>query len=151
IYRSKMPIGSFPGTFSGYETIMTESKNALFEAVQVYAVKGTGRYLMIVEAIGGGGRFFRAFSATNLGGAFTAVHGAATEATPFAGKNNVPFAGGAWTNDISHGDMVRTDPSETQTIDACRMQFLYQGFDKTKSTSNYGLIPYRPALLTKLD
>lgn len=151
IYRSQMAIGSFPGTFNGSTTILTESKNSLFEAVQVYAVKGTGKYLMIVEAIGSGGRYFRAFSATSLGGAFTAVQGASTEATPFAGKNNVTFTGTAWTNDISHGDMVRSDPSETQTIDPCNMQFLYQGFDKTKGGGDYNLIPYRPALLTKMN
>lgn len=148
IYRSTMPIGSFPGTFSGYQTIMTDTQANLFEAVQVYAVQGTGKYLMIVEAMGGGGRYFRAFSSTSLGGTFTAIAGASTEATPFAGKKNVTFTGTAWTNDISHGDMVRSDPSETQTIDPCNMQFLYQGYDKTVTSSDYGTIPYQPGLLT---
>jgi len=150
IYRSSMPIGNFPGTFNGYQTILTDAQNNLFESVEVYSVQGTGKYLMIVEAIGSGGRYFRAFSSTSLGGTFTAVQGASTEATPFAGKNNVTFSAGAWTNDISHGDIVRNDPSETQTVDPCNLQFLYQGFDKTMSAS-YNSIPYRPALLTKTN
>lgn len=150
IYRSTMPLADFPGAFSGSSIILTDTQNNLFESVEVYSVTGTGKYLMIVEAIGSGGRYFRAFSATSLGGTFTAIPGASTEAKPFAGKNNVTFAAGAWTNDISHGDIVRTDPSETQPVDPCHLQFLYQGFDKTKSAS-YNSVPYRPALLTKTN
>jgi hypothetical protein len=152
IYRSSLPIGNFPGTFNGYDTILTDTTANLFEAVEVYSLKGTGKYLMIVEAQGSGGRFFRALSATSLGGTFTPVPGASTEATPFAGKNNVTFAAGAWTSDISHGDLVRTDPSETQTVDPCNMQFLYQGYDKSKAAgTTYNTLPYRPGLLTKTN
>lgn len=147
IYRSSMPIGNFPSTFNGYQTIMTDTQAKLFEAVQVYTIKApTKQYLMIVEAMGSGGRYFRGFTATDLGGTWTAMSGAETEASPFAGKANV--TGTVWSNDISHGDMVRTDPSETQTIDPCNMQFLYQGFDKTKTASDYSTIPYQPGLLT---
>jgi hypothetical protein len=146
IYQSKMPIGQFPGTFSGYTTLLTDSTNNLFESPRIYSVKGSNQFLLVVEAIGGGGRYFRSFTATNLEGPWTAL--SATEQNPFAGRANVTFSGTAWTNDISHGDMVRYDPSETMPIDACNMQFLYQGYDKTMQVSNYGLIPYRPGLIT---
>ncbi len=147
VYRASMPIGDFPGTFTNATRIIDQypSTSVIFEGIQVYSIKGSDKYLMMIE--NNGTRAFRAWTTDDLGGTWTALSGADTTQSPLAGQSNVTWPDGQWTNDISHGDMVHENPSEKMEIDPCHLQLLYQGRDPNVNVS-YGELPYRPGLLT---
>ncbi|XYI02338.1 non-reducing end alpha-L-arabinofuranosidase family hydrolase [Sorangium sp. So ce1128] len=145
LYRSKVSIDNFPN-FDGYETVMTApSKPLLFEASNVYKVDGTNKYLLLVEAFDNSPRFFRSWTSESLDGPWEPL--ADTKTNPFAGPANVTYEGADWSDDISHGEMIRSGHDERMTINACNMQFLYQGRD-TSVEGDYGRLPYKLGLLT---
>jgi endo-1,4-beta-xylanase len=149
IYRSQTTLANFPNGFGNTVIALQDANpNNLFEAPQVYKVRETGQYMMIVEAIGSSGRYFRSWTASSLGGTWTPL--AATEANPFAGNANVTFPTGKWSQGISHGEMLRTGYDQNVEISACNMRFLYQGLAPGASGS-YGSLPYRLGVLTQTN
>jgi len=141
VYRASMPKADFPGKFSGSQMILQDTKTRLFEAIEVYKLKGQKKYLMIVECAWT--RYFRAFTATDLGGTWTPLGTTREEATPFAGAKNVT---GGWSTDISHGEIVRSGYDEYREIDPCNLQMIYQG--QVPNGAAYDKLPYRMGLLT---
>jgi endo-1,4-beta-xylanase len=151
-YRSKTAIGSFPGGFDTPVIVMQDpTPSRIFEASNVYKMKGTNKYLLLIEAYDSGSagkRYFRSWTADALDGAWTTLQ--AEYATPFASAKNVTFSGAAWTADISHGEMLRDGYDETLEIDTCNLRYLYQG--KAPSASgNYNQLPWKLGLLTETN
>ncbi|WP_437623900.1 non-reducing end alpha-L-arabinofuranosidase family hydrolase [Sorangium sp. So ce1151] len=145
LYRSKVSIEDFP-KFDGYEVVMTAPTNGLlFEASNVYKVDGSNKYLLLVEAFDNSPRFFRSWTSESLDGPWAPL--ADTKNNPFAGPANVTYEGGDWSDDISHGELIRSGHDEKMTISACNMRFLYQGRDPSVG-GEYGRLPYRLGLLT---
>src|SRR5690606_21589090 len=68
VYRGSMPIAQFPSEFTNVTRIM-DDPSIIFEGIQVYSIKGSSKYLMIIE--NNGTRAFRAWTADDLGGTWT--------------------------------------------------------------------------------
>jgi hypothetical protein len=149
LYRAQTSLASFPNGFTNTQIVLTDSRFALFEASNVYKIAGQNRYLLIVEAIGSSGRrYFRSWTSTSLTGSWTPL--AATEAEPFAGRGNVTFPAGAWTQDISHGELVRAGNDQTMTINPCNLRYVYQGMNPNAG-GDYIQLPWRMGLLTQTN
>jgi endo-1,4-beta-xylanase len=147
LYRSQTTLAAFPnGMTNTVIALQDANRNNLFEASNVYKVDGRNQWLLIVEAIGTAGRYFRSWTSTSLGGSWTPL--AASESNPFAGKANV--TAGLWSNDVSHGEMVRTNVDQTLTISPCNMKYLYQGL-APGSGGDYNSLPWRLSLLTQTN
>lgn len=148
LYRSQTTVKDFPNGFGNTVIALSDpNRFALFEASNVYRIERTHTYLLLVEAIGSDGRrLFRSWTSDSIAGTWTGL--ADTEANPFARSTNVTFGGTAWTQDISHGEMVRDGIDQTLTIDPHHLRYLYQGVDPASHVP-YNSLPWRLGLLTQ--
>src|SRR5262249_18336992 len=112
--------------------------------------KGTDKYLALVEgfdATSNNHRYFRSWTADTLDGAWTPL--ADTYPMPFASTANVTFTEQPpWTQDVSHGQILRDAYDQPLVTDTCPLHSLYQGVDPTTSSLPYNSLPWRLALLT---
>lgn len=151
LYRSRTAIADFPSGMSDPVVVLQDpDRFRLFEASCHYKLKGSDYYLTIIEALGKDGvRYYRSWVAKTLDGNWSPL--ADSWEAPFAGKTNVKFASGsAWTDDISHGELLRDDVDETMTVNPERLEFLYQGRPPTTEKLDYLLLPYRLGLLRQI-
>jgi hypothetical protein len=147
IFRSQTTVADFPGGF-GNTVVVLHDDNAgnVFEGTAVYKVKGSNTYLMLVEGWDSSGkRIYRAWTSNSLAGSWSPY------ADPFTGLANTTFTTGQWTNDISHGELIRTGYDQTLEIDPCHLQFFYQGRDPSSDGQPYSQLPWKLGLLTQTN
>jgi hypothetical protein len=143
MWRLWTKIEDFPRGFDHCELAL-EAK--IFEASHTYKLKGLNQYVTIIEE--DGRRYYKAYVAERLDGEWLPV--ADTADKPFAGWKNIRPAPGVepWTDNISHGELVREGCDQTLTVDPNNLQFVFQGmFDKEKAQKNYGQFPWRIGIL----
>jgi len=143
MWRLATRLEDFPRGF-GHCELALEAK--IFEASHTYKLKGMDKYLTVIEE--NGRRYYKAYLADRLDGAWTPV--ADTAERPFAGWKNIRPAAGVepWTDNISHGELIRAGIDETLTVDPNELRFLFQGmWDKDKSGKGYGQFQWRIGML----
>lgn len=147
MWRLWTDLEEFPQGFGHCEVALQAQ---VFEASHTYRLKGLDKYLTIIEE--NGRRYFKAYIADRLDGTWTPL--ADTEQNPFAGASNIRPAPGvaAWTDNVSHGELVRHGYDQTMTVDPTRWQFVFQGMlESHKSGKGYGQFEWRIGMLTPAE
>ena len=144
MWREETAIDRFP---EGWSEPKLALEGDIFEASHTYKIKGSGKYLTVIEAQNGPAwRYYKAYLADTLEGTWHPL--AVTGEKNFAGKNNVQFpAGNTWADSISHVELIRSGFDEKLEIDPNNLMLLYQGvLDKDTAGKPYGQIPWRLGL-----
>jgi hypothetical protein len=147
MWRMWTKLEDFPGGFGHCEVAL---QAAIFEASHTYRLKGLDQYLTIVEE--NGRRYYKAYLADRLDGPWTPL--ADTAEKPFAGWKNTRPAKGVdpWTDNISHGELIRESNDQTLTVDPANLKMVFQGMlDSEKAGKGYGQFPWGIGLLTPLE
>ncbi len=135
IKRRSTTVANFPTGWGSSSVVATDT----LEAPHVYK-SGDGKYYMMVESVGSS-RWFELWSATSLGGTWTKSQ------EQWAHINNCTFTGETWTNQVSHGEILRSGTDEKLTISSITSpQILIQG---TTGSGTYADLPYDLGLMHK--
>jgi hypothetical protein len=151
-YRSRTALSDFPKGFDEPVVVMQEAeKRDLFEGGCTYRIKGTNQYLTLIEAANEKWkRYYKAFVADRLDGQWRPL--AAEWGNSFADVTRVRMEDGSkpWSEDISHGELLRDGYDQTMTIDPANLVLLYQGLSPDQPAGlTYVQLPWQLALLRR--
>ena len=147
MWRLWTELDQFPAGFDRCEVALDAK---IFEASHTYRLQGLDKFLTIIEE--NGRRYYKAYIADRLDGVWLPI--ADTERQPFAGARNIAPADGvdAWTDNVSHGELIRAGVDQTLTVDPHHLRFVFQGMlQKDKTGKGYGQFSWRIGMLKPID
>jgi hypothetical protein len=147
MWRLWTNLRDFPRGFGHCELAL---KAEIFEASHTYRFRGLDKYLTLIEE--DGRRYYKAFVADRLDGEWTPI--ADSPENAFASWKNIRPAPGVetWTDNVSHGELIRDGIDQTLTVDPDNLRFVFQGMlDQQKDDKTYGQFPWRIGMLSPAD
>ena len=133
----------FPDGWSDGKEVL---KN-VHEAVHVYKIKGRDEFHMIYELRNRGIRSFGLASADEIAGPWKKVTDryATGDQLVYVGKDH------AWTEMVSHGEVLRAGCNERMEYDPKGCMWLIQGMLKERLTAPYDSLPWRLGIMSKIE
>jgi endo-1,4-beta-xylanase len=133
------PIGEFPRGFHDMRPVF----QPLIEAAHIYRARGSGQFLMLFEAADGGLRRYGLAVAKSLAGPWSVEDG------DFAKGAQLQYAPGAeeWTNEVSHGELIRAGYDENLEVDTDKLEFLIQGMQAGQHRGDYPSLPWKLGII----
>ena len=144
MWRMSTSIKAFP---NGFKDCQVALQAKIFEASHTYRIKGEEKFITLIEA--NGQRYFKAYISDSLDGKWSPL--ADSFEKPFASAENIQPADDVslWTDNVSHGELIRYSNDETLTIDPKNLKFVFQGMlQKHKRKTGYGDFQWRIGMLT---
>jgi len=144
MWREETRLEDFPAAWSVPKLAI---RGDIFEAGHTYRLRGSKKYLTLVEAQHGHGwRYYKAYVAERLDGDWNAL--AAGKDKAFASMRNVKQTRGRWTDVVSHVEALRTGYDEKLEVDPKNLRLIFQGvLDRNRRGKKYGEIPWQLGIL----
>jgi len=135
LYMATAPLKSFPIGWDEPRQVFSP----LHESAHIYAATGpTPRFLLFFETQQNDRRAYGLAEAASPAGPFREVD------RNFASRVRQP----AWTQEISHGELIRHGSDERLLIDPANLRFLIQGLPAKAHTGPYPELPWSLGIIT---
>lgn len=138
IVRRTTSLKKFPTGWSKAIPVATDT----FEGVCVYKSQSNGKYYMLPEDYNDN-RYYELWEADSLDGLWKQI------SEKWASQRNLDFTADHWTDNVSHGDILKSGYNQKQEIkDINRVDFLIQGVITSEYTGkDYAQIPWELGII----